>query len=57
MAMLPVAAEQQARDIAAQTSGYKPEDDMVAQLDSPSEIIATEVTQKGFDESGATWKA
>ena len=36
---------QQARDIAAQDAGYKSEDDMVAQLGAPSEIVATEVTQ------------
>ena len=35
--------EQDAKDQAAQMAGYKSEADMVAQLEQPSEIVATEI--------------
>ena len=35
--------EQEARDLVAQFAGYKSEADMVARLEQPSELIATEV--------------
>ena len=41
--LIEAATAQEARDLAAQTAGYKSEADMQAQLEQPSEIVAEEV--------------
>ena len=38
------ADDQNARDLCAQDAGYKSEAEMVAQLECPSELVATEVS-------------
>lgn len=36
-------SEQEARDLCAKDAGYESEDDMVARLEQPSELVANEI--------------